>query len=366
MKPFRLLPLLCALAVIPGAARAASPAAARDRTLSPGINMAAPFYRTDQDPAPLVSKIADAGFRHVRLPFSPAALMDEERPDHLKPEGLKRLDHTLDLLLARKLVVSVDIHDPDKRLWHDAAFQDKFVTFWGALARHLSARDPKHVLLEVLNEPVFDTPAEWNALQGRALAAMRKGAPRHTLIATPNMQTSAGHWDQAAALKALKPYADPNIIYTFHFYDPFWFTHQSATWAGEQVKAMRDVPYPSSPASVAKVMDRQQTQEARDILKAYGQERWDAARIRADLKPYADWARANNARLYCGELGVYKAVSPEADRLHWYRDVLAGLKANGIPWTIWDDGGGFGVFGRTDDGWSTDTALLKTLGLRSR
>jgi aryl-phospho-beta-D-glucosidase BglC (GH1 family) len=328
--------------------------------------MAAPHYRADVDVPSLVARIAAAGFRHVRLPWSPALLMDEGHPETLRPDGLKRLDDTLDLLVKCKIAVSVDMHDADARLWHDTAFQDKFVTFWGALAKHLSPRDPKYVLLEVVNEPVCDTPAEWNGLQGRVLAAMRKNAPRLTLVATPNMQTSAGHWDEAAALKTLKPYPDPNIIYTFHYYNPFWFTHQSATWAGDLVKAMRDVPYPSSPEAVARVMDRQQTQEAKDILRGYGDDRWNAARIRADLQPYADWARANHAPIYCGELGVYKAVSPAADRLRWYQDVLAALKADGIPWTIWDDGGGFGVFAQQGDQWAADGPLLKTLGLKQK
>lgn len=359
-----LLLLTCGAAFLTGGAHAASPAAtARFHSLSPGINMAAPHYRPEWDVPSLVKNIADARFRHVRLPFSPALLMDEYHPANLKADGLKRLDNTVDLLLARKLVVSVDMHDPDKRLWHDKAFQDKFVTFWGALAKHLSRRDPRYVLLEVVNEPVCDSPPEWNALQGRILAAMRKNAPRHTLIATPNMQTSPGNWDSVATLKALKPYADPNIIYTFHYYNPFWFTHQSATWAGEEIKGMRHVPYPSSPEAVARVMDDQAAQKNRDILKWYGDERWNAKKIVEDIRPYADWARENKVLLYCGELGVFKPESSEADRLQWYRDVLDGLDHFGIPWTIWDDGGGFGVFAHTDDGWYTDTALLKVLGL---
>lgn len=363
----RFLLLVAALMSVAGQARADSrPLTARFRALSPGINMAAPHYQAGLDPAPLVERIANAGFRHVRLPFSPALLMDEEHPGTLKSAGLRTLDRTLDLLLKRGLAVSVDMHDPDARLWHDKAFQDKFVTFWGALAKHLSRRDPRHVLLEIVNEPVCDTPAEWNALQGRIIKAIRQSAPRHTIIATPNMQVSTGHWDQVAALKALKPYDGGNIIYTFHYYNPFWFTHQSATWAGDQVKGMRDVPYPSSPDTVARVLDRQQTQEAKDLVKWYGEERWNAAKIRADIKPFADWARESKALLYCGELGVYKAVSPEKDRLQWYKDVLAALDGYGIPWTIWDDGGGFGVFARKDGAWISDAALLNVLGLKPR
>jgi len=348
------------------AARAAEPPgvpANRIAALSPGINMAAPFYRPDTEPAPLVARIAAAGFRHVRLPVAPGSLLDEEHPDRLKPEGVQRLDATLDLLLHAGLAVSVDPHDPDKRLWTDPAYQDKFVAFWGALAKHLSRRDPDKVFLEVVNEPTMGTPEAWQALQGRILTAMRRGAPRQTLIATPNMLVSPGHWDQLAALNKLKPYGDRNVVYTFHYYNPFWFTHQSATWTNTPVKDMRQVPYPSSPEAVAAVMDKQQGDETKNLLRAYGEERWGAARIREDLQPYAEWARRNKVPIYCGELGVYKAVSPQEDRLQWYRDVVAALRPDGIPWTIWDDGGGFGTFAPRAGGWTTDTALLKALGM---
>jgi hypothetical protein len=352
-----------------GAAHAASrpdSAATRVRSLSPGINLADLYFRPDKAPAPLIDAVAAAGFRHARLPVSPATLITEDHPEVLRPDGVKRLDAILDLLQKRRIAVSVEMHGPDPRLWTDPAYGEKFASFWEALARHLSARDPKSLFLEVVNEPTCDTPEYWNALQGKILAAMRRGAPRHTLVATGNMQTSAGHWDQVAALRTLSPYADPNVIYTFHYYNAFWFTHQSATWAGDVIKDVLHVPYPSSPEAVAGVLAEQGSPEARDMVRGYGEERWNAAKIRSDLKPFKDWARRHKAVLYCGELGVYKAMSAEPDRLRWYRDVLAALKADGIPWTIWDDGGGFGVFAPREDAWQADVPLLGALGLRKR
>jgi aryl-phospho-beta-D-glucosidase BglC (GH1 family) len=360
--------LLAAASGICPAARAASApkAAQRARLLSPGINMAAPFYHADVDAAPLIAAIAKAGFRHVRLPVSPTSLLDEAHPEILRPDALKRLDGLLDDLHRHKLAVSVDMHDPDPRLWTDPSYGDTFVRFWGALAKHLSARDPESVFLEVVNEPTCPTPEAWNALQGRVLAAMRKAAPRLTLIATGNMLTSPGHWDQIAALQTLKPYPDPNIVYTFHYYSPMEFTHQGASWVGAPVRDLLDIPYPSSPEALAPVIVNQTTQQARDAARWYGDNRWNAAKIAGDIKAFADWASRNHVAIYCGELGVYKARSAEADRLRWYHDVLAALKSNGIPWTIWDDGGGFGVFAPKGHAWTSDVPLLQTLGLAKR
>ena len=41
------------------------------------------------------------------------------------------------------------------------------------------------------------------------------------------------------------------MIYTFHDYEPFPFTHQGATWTDPAVAPLRDVPYPSTPENVA-------------------------------------------------------------------------------------------------------------------
>ena len=42
-----------------------------------------------------------------------------------------------------------------------------------------------------------------------------------------------------------KPFDDPNIIYTFHYYDPFIFTHQGATWSAKGLPELKGVPFPA-------------------------------------------------------------------------------------------------------------------------
>jgi endoglucanase len=237
--------------------------------LTRGVNLGAFRYRSD---APinedLMAKIQAAGFRHVRLPVAPDLLFDLADPSRLKPDGLRRFDALLDGLLAHKLAVIVDMHDPDTRLWNDAASVDQFARFWEALARHLSGRDPEMVFLETANEPQSDTPERWNTLQGKLLAAMRRGAPRNTLVATPNMLIAPGQWDAQKALQTLTPYDDRNVVYTFHYYNPFVFTHQGATWTWDVVKSLHDVPYPSSPEVVKRLLESA-TETTRPYLETY-------------------------------------------------------------------------------------------------
>ncbi len=45
-------------------------------------------------------------------------------------------------------------------------------------------------------------------------------------------------------------YPDTNLIYTFHFYDPFVFTHQGASWASPSLVPLSGVPFPYNSAAM--------------------------------------------------------------------------------------------------------------------
>lgn len=344
-----------------GQAYAKGVPASRLARMNKGLNLGAYRYASETAVTePLVKALAKAGFKHARLTVDPKRIWLPESPAILDPDGMKRLDAVLDRLLEHGLAVSVDIHDPDKRVWNDAEWGTRFVAFWGALAKHLSKRDPERLFLEVCNEPLSDTPAVWDALQARCLAAMRKSAPKHTLIASPNMQIEPGNWNVLEVMKTFKPVADTNVVYTFHYYNPFLFTHQGATWSWDGVKGLQGLPYPSSPDAVAAAAERY-PEPQKGYITQYGKERWDAAKMAADMKPYLDWARKYKVPITCGEFGAYKN-GPTQDRLVWLRDVRLALDLYQVPWTIWDDGGGFGVTNGKDA--ELDQKALKALDLK--
>jgi len=166
----------------------------------------------------------------------------------------------------------------------DAAIEN-FVGLWRALAKHLASRDPESVFLEVMNEPVMTDSARWNVIQKKALAAMRKSAPRHTLLAT------SAEWSEIYRLELVEVVADRNVVYNVHYYDPVRFTHQGAPWVGDWVKGLRNAPYPSSPEAVAKVLDGLPDDAARTLMINYGKERWNSAKIDAIVAEGAAWAK---------------------------------------------------------------------------
>jgi aryl-phospho-beta-D-glucosidase BglC (GH1 family) len=308
-----------------------------------------------------IELIKSLGFDHVRFPVEPAPLFDEADPSVLKPEYLSRLDAALDMILASGLAVVLDLHPSDEfklRLRTDDRFVSALADFWRSLARHLAGRDPERLFLEILNEPMVEDAYRWMGIQARLAAAIRDGAPRHTIIA------AGPRWSSVDQLLLIEPLADRNVVYNFHFYEPHTFTHQGATWGADYWPFIKNVPYPSSPAAVAPLLASVERESAREALKDYGEKRWDAARVEKEIAAAAEWALKRGVPLTCNEFGVYRAHAPAADRLRWIGDVRAALERRRIGWAMWDYAGGFGVAVRKNGHAELDPATAIALGLR--
>src|SRR5262249_54170032 len=144
-------------------------------------------------------------------------------------------------------------------------------------------------------------------------------------------------------LEALQPLDDGNVIYTFHLYEPYAFTHQGATWIDDGVGSLGQVPYPSSPSAVAPLLAKVADPNGRKLLAAYGDERWEAVAIDRLVERAAAWRDRYGVPVLCTEFGVYRDVSPARDRFAWLRDVRTALEKRQIGWTAWEYAGGFGV-----------------------
>lgn len=226
------------------------------------------------------------------------------------------------------------------------------------LAAHYAQTDPERVFFEVLNEPEFEDAQQWAAVQTRAIAAIRQAAPHHTIIAT------AEHYSGLTDLLALEPVADPNVIYTFHDYEPFPFTHQGATWTIGEVRPLHGVPYPSSPENIAAAVAQEQSLADQHWIDTYGLNRWDAGRIRSELSFAGKWAALHHVPVYCGEFGVYQPYADPAMRAAWLHDTRTALEEQGIGWAVWDYQGSFAVVTKTNGKAAPIPAIADALGLQ--
>ena len=356
-------------------------APARLQLLSRGINIDN-WFSSYSDPTRYATRLTESDFRLmrdvgltvIRLTIAPEVLYNDADPVTLR-DPIRSVDSAVRMALDAGLAVIVDpIHgtssdnDFESRLAHDSSFRSRVEAFWQALAERYASYSTERVFFEVMNEPHLSTVEKidagwWAPVQERLAAAIRRGAPENTIIATGES------WGGINGLLSLKPVADANVVYSFHWYEPFTFTHQGAEWTGEIQKQLAGIPYPSSPEAVAAAAGALQDMKAREVVLRYGQERWDAARIRKELSRAADWGSLHGVPVFCGEFGVYKKESSAEDRLRWISDVRSSLEVLHIGWAMWEYDQGFGMVGYREKshfkGRTVDDRSLAALGLKA-
>jgi len=307
-----------------------------------------------------IALIKSMGFDHVRLSVDPQPMMASRRPEEIPAEYLGYLDAAVKMILDRGLAVVIDLH-PDgefkTRLAKDDGFVQEFSDFWRVLARHYSIWDAERVFFEILNEPEMSDRYRWSGVQAKLAAAIREGAPQHTMIA------AGARWSDDDDLVFIEPLRDPDVIYNFHFYEPHIFTHQGATWSSYFWHWVKGLHYPSSPESAAKVAASVPDTVDRLAVIRYGADHWDAARIDAEIIQVSEWARQRGVPVVCNEFGVYREYADPQDRAAWIRDVRTALERHGMGWTMWDYSGSFGVVTKKDGKNVPDEATLRALGL---
>ena len=311
--------------------------------------------------------IKSAGFDHVRLSVNPEPMMRHNMADHLPPEYLGYLDGAVKMILDHGLAVIIDMHPESefkaKLVQHDD-FVEQFSDFWRAIAQHYSSYDPEMVYFEILNEPEFRDRYRWAGVQGRLAAAIREGAPQHTIIA------AGANWSDVEDLLVLTPLPDANVIYNFHFYDPHTFTHQGATWGTNYWHFESKLAYPASLEAARKVAAQEPDAFNRLQVLRYGLDHWDENRIAVEIGQAAEWGKHWNVPLTCNEFGVYRRASDPQDRARWIHDVRTTLEGYGIGWNMWDfgahdNGMGFGVVNESKEGPNTaDEVTVEALGLK--
>jgi endoglucanase len=301
-----------------------------------------------------VERIKSLGFDHVRLPVDEEQLWDSAGKPDAKAFGL--LDSALDWVTAAGLRAIVDLHtlrahhfDAKARpLWTEPAAQERFLQCWRDLSTHLGTRPVEGVAYELMNEPVADDPEQWNRLIARAVRVLREAEPRRVIVIGSN------RWQSTDTFDALRvPTGDPNLLLSFHFYEPFALTHHKASWSSIKSYA-GPVRYPGIVVEEKDTagLDRSTVEALRGSMR-----RWDRDELERRLaKPLAQ-ARETGLPLYCGEWGALPSVPPE-DRLRWYHDLRSVLETHGIAWANWDWKGGFGIVSR--DG-HVDEGLVQAL-----
>ncbi len=304
-----------------------------------------------------LDKIQQAGFDHVRIALDPYSLWDGGMPVILNKKKVAAFIKCLDQVLDHGLAAIVTV-TPGVRfgpiLPKTAPF-DRYRSFLLALAGAMRDTDPDRVFLEVLDVTAVGKAQEWHDEMTDAIEWVRPMMPKHTLIIP-------GRRDVAIDSAELEPLADRDVIYAFHFSDPFPFTHQGYAALAGPVRFLKNVPYPSSPTNVAPLLPDLDNDQSKKTLHDYGKDRWDADSLEKALKGAAEWARDHKVRLLCDEFGV-TAAAPKDARKQYLKDVVAAFAHQHVGWTLDDFSGTFSVANGSPGSKVFDPDVVQALSL---
>jgi endoglucanase len=277
-------------------------------------------------------RIAKAGFNSVRIPVRWERNTSSKPPNEIEKSFFDLVDSAVNSALKSGLVVILNIHHDLSLNKNPETEKPRFLAMWSQIAAHYKTYSPR-LYFEILNEPHDRLIADlWNSIYPEALKIIRKENPERPVI------VEGAQWGSLDAMLTLSPStgADSHLIYSFHYYSPYNFTHQGAPWVNsEAVKNSSGLKWSGSEPEVA-AMEK-------------------------DFERASEFASRHKVPVFIGEFGAYK-VADHDSRVRWTTNVTRLAKKYGFSTSYWEFKSGFGVYNAKNSIWDTrlrDAALGK-------
>jgi endoglucanase len=261
------------------------------------------------------AEIRRTGFDFVRVNLFVFKHMDDQ--DAIDPAWLNRLDWVVRNAKGAGLGVILDEHDFRGCREDPSACRVKLAAVWRQLAARYRT-EPSTVAFELLNEPPQNLEAEgWNAMISELLAIIRATNPQRTIIVGPR-------GDNLVELPNFRlPPNDRHLMVTFHYYEPFRFTHQGASFS--KIKDVHGVLWGST-------ADRQH--------------------LRMQFDQVSGWSWTHQRPILLGEFAVYdKSGIPMAQRSQYLAAVTCEAERRGFGWAYWQFDSDFVLWDMQRDAW---------------
>jgi endoglucanase len=266
----------------------------------------------------------DEGFDSIRLPVKWSAHALKEAPYTIDASFFDRVDWAVAHAISRGLKIVVDMHhygntDEEGMFDQPVKHHERFLALWTQIAEHYKDY-PKELYLEILNEPRDALEAYWNDYMAEAVAIIRKTNPGRTLV------VGGGEWNKYYKLSSVV-FPDTNIIATFHYYNPYCFTHQNQFW--EQMCKTPDGSDPTKAGIAGWPVIWPKLDKTPDTTETTVR-----AKLDSDMRAAAAWSKTANRPLYMGEFGVSSSPAIE-ERADWTASAVKLADELGISFAYW-------------------------------
>ncbi len=269
------------------------------------------------------------------------------KPDYIVEDWLwESIDNAVSWCEEYQMYMIIDFHNncsdghPTK-----PDVEKMLVKIWKQIAERYKDKSD-YVLYEIMNEPHLSSASpeadivKWGKVQGNVLKEIRAIDKKHTVIVGGEQSNSLG------AMLKLPDYKDDNIIYNFHDYTPFLFTHQGAEW-WNPMSYFKHVPFPYVKEKMPPA-PKNATDEAKWFYKNYEKDASEKNLV-APLDKAVEFANKRNSALMCNEYGVMMNYADEQERVNWYAMKTKWMKERNIIRVSWDYTGKFGIFNSVSD-----------------
>jgi endoglucanase len=265
------------------------------------------------------ARISEAGFTAVRVPIRWSDWAMESEPyTILQSFFTTKVDPVVNNAIKNGLAVIINIHHFEELYEDPPGQKERFLAIWDQIARYYQ-KYPDECFFEILNEPHGNLENDiWNAMVPDVIDTIRVSNPYRTLI------IGGANWNGLYDLRNLElPEEDRGIIGTFHYYSPFQFTHQGASWVDGADAWLGTTWYSTS-------------SQKQDVLD--------------DMEVAVRWSESVNRPVFMGEFGSYSAAD-QTSRMRWTYFIARSAEEHEISWGYWEYCAGFGVFDKEANQW---------------
>lgn len=293
------------------------------------------------------------GFKSIRLPVAFAYYESHQIPMN---KVLAHVDHVIKECNRYGFKLIIDYHGGYLNDSNYLTETPKIINTWNILAKRYINQSPNTLFFELYNEPENINPQTWKDAAYNIATAIRKIDNHRTLI------IGASNYNGIFELSHFVRLADDNIIYTFHFYEPFLFTHQGAEWIGA-ASATTGVSFPYNGEKFPEINPVTVGTWGEANYQKYTSD-GNIQSLKAKLQIAKNWSNKYDVPILCGEYGVYNKYADADSRCHYIKAVHNALHELNIPGMLWEYNAGFSIFSGKPSIKSLPECMMDAIGYK--